>query len=139
MTRPQGAQRVATVHEAEPMGTNPGLDLSSAMVRAESQHTDATLHALLERLSSVPGLKVTGTYRHTWFRRLLGDLPYINDLHRDKDPVQRISVDVGPCTYWLDSHRSSIRCGTELAASIERGPVRDELPFSTWASRLFDD
>ncbi len=114
------------------------LDSSSALVRAESAHLDATLHALVQRLSSVPGLKVTVSYRLGRLRRLIGDLPYMNDLHRSSDPIRSLVVDAGPCSYWLESANGSITCGRAVA-TIEHGEVREALPFTTWAAELFDD
>jgi hypothetical protein len=119
--------------------TNTGaLDASSAMVRAESDHLDATLHALVRRLSSVPGLTMTVSHRHGRLRRLIGDLPYINDLHRWTDPINRVDVAVGPSTYWLEANFGSIRCGKALT-SVGRGEDRQELSFSVWATELFDE
>lgn len=108
------------------------------MVRAESNHLDATLHALVRRLSSVPGLTMTVSHRHGRLRRLIGDLPYINDLHRWSDPIREIDLAVGTSTYWLRSEHSAIRCG-RAATSVERGEVKEELSFSIWANALFDD
>jgi hypothetical protein len=124
--------------EDAPMDTGASLDASSAMVRAESDHLDATLHALVRRLSSVPGLTMTVSHRHGRLRRLIGDLPYINDLHRWADPIDKVNVAVGPSTYWLQSEDGSIRCGKELT-SVERGVEKEELSFPVWASALFDE
>jgi hypothetical protein len=121
-----------------PTDTRAALDSSSAMVRAESDHLDATLHALVRRLSSVPGLTMTVSHRHGRLRRLIGDLPYINDLHRWTDPIDKVEVAIGPSTYWLQSDHGSIRCGREVT-SVERGRVKEELSFSIWANTLFDD
>lgn len=115
-----------------------GLAVSSAMVRAESDHLDATLSALVTRLSSVPGLQLAVSRRQGRLRRLIGDLPYVNDLHRSTDPVREVVVVVGPCSYWLHSEHGAIRCGTEVT-SLERGLVKEELPFSAWATALFDE
>jgi hypothetical protein len=115
-----------------------GLDSSSAMVRAESDHLDATLHALVKRLSSVPGLKMTVSHRHGKLRRLIGDLPYINDLHRGTDPIHKIVIVVGPCSYWLHADHGSIECGRE-GSSFEPGQGKEELSFSVWATTLFDE
>lgn len=112
--------------------------VSSAMVRAESDHLDATLNALVTRLASVPGLALTVSHRQGRLRRLIGDLPYINDLHRSGDPVREVVVAVGPCSYWLHSDHGAIRCGTEVT-SLERGQVKEELAFSAWATALFDE
>lgn len=126
------------VDKHTPTSSDGGVDLSAAMVRAESGHLDATLHALVRRLSSVPGLKMVVSYRHGRLRRLIGDLPYVNDLHRRSDPIEKVVVTVGPGSYWLEAEHSSIRCGREVT-SIERGSVREELSFSVWARDLFDE
>jgi hypothetical protein len=132
-----GADDVAV--SGENLGSTPGagLDLSAAMVRAESGHLDATLHALVNRLSSVPGLTMRVSQRHGRLRRLIGDLPYINDLHRRSDPIEEIVVVVNPNSYWLHAHHGSITCGRDVS-SIERGDVKEELSFSAWATALFD-
>jgi hypothetical protein len=115
------------------------LDSTAAMVRAESGYLDATLAALVSRLSAVPGLKVTVSYRHGRLRRLIGDLPYINDLHRRGDPVREIVVAVGPYSYWLVvDPEQSLACGRD-STSLERGRVKEQMPFSRWASELFDE
>ncbi len=125
------------IDEDAPPSSIAGVDSSSAMVRAESGHLDATLHALIRRLSSVPGLKIVVTYRHGRLRRLIGDLPYINDLHRRTDPIHKLAVTVDACSYWLQSEHGSIRCWREIAA-IEPSRGREELSFSDWAGALFD-
>jgi hypothetical protein len=132
-----GAGDVAA--SGESLGTTPGagLDLSAAMVRAESGHLDATLHALVNRLSSVPGLRMRVSQRHGRLRRLIGDLPYINDLHRRSDPIQEIVVVVDPNSYWLHADHGSITCGRDFS-STELGEVKEELSFSAWATALFD-
>lgn len=118
-------------------GTGAALDSSAAMVRAESDHVNATLHALVKRLSSVPGLKMAVSYRHGRLRRLIGDIPYVNDLHRRTDPVEEIVIAVGPCSYWLHADHGAIACGRR-DTSIERGTVEEELSFPAWATALFD-
>ena len=112
----------------------PVLDASAALVRAEVDHLDATLRALATRLSTVPGLKVKVGYRQGRLRRLVGDLPYINDLNRRTGPVARLAVACGPVSYWVHAEHGSIKCGRE-----QHGALAEELPFSSWASRLFDE
>jgi hypothetical protein len=126
------------VDESVDPGAGDRLDTSSAMVRVESDHLDATLHALIKRLSSVPGLEVVVSYRHGRLRRLIGDLPYLNDLHRRSDPVEKITVAVGPRSYWLRSELGLIHCGRR-AESIDPGARSEELSFAAWAGALFDD
>jgi hypothetical protein len=134
MQGPRSAEHLAAVDEHERASTGPVLDTSAALVRAESDHLDATLHALATRLSSVPGLKVTVTYRQGKLRRLLGDLPYINDLNRRTGPIHKLVVAIGPSSYWVDAGHGSIRCGRD-----EQGLVSEELAFSAWATALFDE
>jgi len=118
--------------------TGASLDRSSAMVRAESDHLDATLHALVRKLASVPGLTMTVSHRHGRLRRLIGDLPYINDLHRWTDPIDRVDVAVGPSAYWLRADFGSLSCGRALT-SLGRREDEQELSFSVWATELFDE
>jgi hypothetical protein len=115
-------------------GAGAGLDSSAALVRAESDHLDATLHALVARLASVPGLKVSVSYRRGKLRRLLGDLPYINDLNRRTGPIHRLLVAVGMRSYWVHADHGSIRCGRELAPNDS-----EEMRFVAWATSLFDE
>jgi hypothetical protein len=124
----------------EDAATGPGARLhsSSAMVRAESDQLDATVHALVATLSSIPGLNMVISYREGRLRRLIGDLPYINDLHRRSDPVRRIVVTIGGGSYWLDSDEGTIRCGRD-AASIGPEPRQEQLSFADWATALFDE
>ncbi len=131
------------IGEDAPPSSIAGVDSSSAMVRAESDLLDATLHALIRRLSSVPGLEMVVSYRHGRIRRLIGDLPYVNDLHRRTDPIDELLpidelvVTVDTCSYWLHSKHGSIRCGRQAAAT-EGGQGKEELSFLDWASTLFD-
>jgi hypothetical protein len=116
-----------TDHDA-PTDIGPSLDTSSAMLRAESDQLEATLHALVMRLSSVPSLKMVVSHRHGKLRRLIGDLPYINDLHRRTDPIEKVLVTLGDSSYWLHCDGQLISCGRDSAP----------LDFSVWASALFD-
>jgi len=117
--------------------TGAGLDSSSAMLRAEAEHLDAMLQALVWRLSSVPGLQMTVSRRHGRLRRLVGDLPYVNDLHRRTDPISAIAVTVGSSAYSLHTDAGAIRCERRSSPS-EGGPAPEQLPFSVWAPALFD-
>jgi len=128
----------AIASDGLPRAAGAGLDSTSAMVRAEAEHLDATLQALVTRLSSVPGLNMSVSYRHGRLRRLLGDLPYINDMSRRTEPIQRIVIVIGPHSYWLHSDPGSITCGRD-AISPQPGEPHEELTFSDWAKALFDE
>jgi hypothetical protein len=114
------------------------LDSTAALVRAESAQLDATLEALVSRLAAVPGVQITVRRRHGWLRRLVGDLPYLNGLHRRDDPIHKLTVTLGSRAYWLEADRSSIRCWTEVS-STDRGLVTEQLRFEAWATALFDE
>ena len=115
-----------------------GLDESSAMVRAEADHLDARLHALVQMMSSVPSLEISVSYRHGKVRGLLGDLPYINDLNRLTGSIQRIAIAVGRYVYWLNAKPGSIACGRDPISGRPEH-VSEMLAFSSWAGALFDE
>ena len=115
-----------------------GFDESSAMVRAEADHLDARLRALVQRLSAVPGLEISVSYRHGKVRTLLGDLPYVNDVNRPTGSIRRIAIAVGPYVYWLNAKPGSIACGRDpIPVQSER--VGEMLTFSSWAGELFEE
>jgi hypothetical protein len=115
-----------------------GFDSSSAMVRAEAEHLEATLGALVASLSSVPGLKLSVYPHRGLLRKLLGDLPYIDDMTRRKGQIQRIVVAIGPRSYWLRSQPGSIRCGLDVSTT-QAGQANEEMTFSAWATALFEE
>lgn len=126
----------AAASDRESLGS--GLDRSAALVRAEADHLDATLYALVIRLGAVPGLRLTVSYRYGRLRRILGDLPYINDLSRRSGPIQRIGVLTGGHSYWLRRDGNIFRCGrSPVPPQIE--PADQPLSFSEWATALFED
>jgi hypothetical protein len=130
---------LAITDEDAPTSVADGIDTSSAMVRAEADHLDATLGALVQRLSAVPGLELSVSPRPGILRKLIGDLPYLNERRRRKTPVQRLVVTLGTSSYWLHANHGSIRCGRERR-SAETGQIAsDELPFRDWATALFDE
>lgn len=128
----------AATPDAQRTGIAAVLDSTAAMVRAESDHLDATLHALVNRLSSVPALSMQVFHRHGRLRRLIGDLPYINDLHRRTDPIEKLVISVGGRAYWLHAQGGSMSCGRNSGAFEQPGGA-EELSFSEWATALFDD
>ena len=120
-------------------GTVPGdLETSAAMLRFDLADVDALLHALVERLSSVPGLKIVVSYRNGRLRRLIGDIPYVNDLHRSSDPIRRMAVTVGSGEYWVESKDGALACGVDTL-TLQRGPATDPVPFPAWADLLLDE
>jgi hypothetical protein len=133
-----GPEDVAVASDDVSRAAAAGLDSSSAMVRVEADHLDATLNALVTRLSSVPALNLSVSYRQGKLRRFLGDLPYLNDMNRPTGPIQRIAIVVGRHSYWLHSEFGSIRCGRD-AVSPKSGESNQELTFSVWARTLFDE
>ncbi len=111
------------------------LESSAAMLRFDVEDADALLGALLERLSSVPGLKIVVKYRTGRIRRLLGDIPYVNDLHPVSAPIRRLIVTVGSSDYWVESNGGLLTCGADRL-TLQHGPVTDPLPFPEWADLL---
>ncbi|MHB8220384.1 MAG: hypothetical protein ACYDHU_08710 [Acidimicrobiales bacterium] len=113
-----------------------GLDFRAAELRAEVPSVDAMLHALVERLEGIPGLVMSVVYRHARWRRLIGDIPFVNDLHRRDDPIRNIAVTVGTTEYRLRATGGTIRCGTDTVVP-GRGRTTEEIPFTRWAEALF--
>jgi hypothetical protein len=113
------------------------FDASASALRAESTDADALLHALADRLDAVPGLTVVVRHRHGRLRRLIGDLPYVNDLHRRRDPIDRLVVTVESLDYWVTAEDGTVGCGID-DRSRARGTPGDPVPFPEWSDRLFD-
>ncbi|MBV8432564.1 MAG: hypothetical protein JO244_15475, partial [Solirubrobacterales bacterium] len=130
-------EQAGTAWDGSDTGPARGLDATSAMVRAEADHLEATLQALVARLGSVPGLSLSVSYRHGRLRRFLGDLPYINDLTRKTGPLQRLVIGVGEHTYVLHRHLGAIRCSRQRRPA-QPGHHVEELSFGTWAKALFE-
>ena len=113
------------------------FDASASVLRAEAMDADALLHALADRLDAVPGLAVTVTRRHGRLRRMVGDLPYLNDLHRRSDPVERLVVTMDSDQYWVSEDDGTLRCGVDNGARVP-GTHGSVVPFPEWSDRLFD-
>jgi len=128
--------KAALMTDDDSTGTVPAdLETSAAWLRFDWEDVDALLHALVERLSSVPGLKIVVNYRNGRLRRLIGDIPYVNDLHRSSDPIRRMAVTVGVSEYWVESKDGALACGVDTL-SLQKGPATEPLPFSGWADLL---
>lgn len=108
------------------------------MVRAEFENLDATLNALVTRLSSVPGIDVSVSPRPGMLRKLIGDVPYVGELGTRSAHVHEVAVTVGSNRYWLHASDGSVRCGRS-GAPVDGGPREEELTFTDWADALFDD
>lgn len=112
------------------------LERESAVLRSESADLDAMLLGLIERLQAIPGLQVVVKQRHRRVRRLIGDIPYINDLHRRSDRIDRVAVTVGGANYWVESDGRSVTCGQDLVPVAEGRPST-HLAFGDWSDALF--
>jgi len=137
MQGPHASEHFATAVSDAEGGASAGFHASAAMVRAETQHLDATINALVKRLSSVPGLEVKVSPRRGALRKLIGDLPYIGELGTRSAHVHEVSVCVGESSYWLHAREGSITCGRSTTRAD--GRHEQELPFTDWASALFDE
>lgn len=111
------------------------LDVSAASLRAETEHLDLLLHSLVDKLRAVPGLEPVITYRRSRLRRIVGDVPYVNDLHRKSSPIEAIRVTVGGSAFELSATTSSITCSVVgRGPGTERGQVATS--FSEWITQL---
>jgi hypothetical protein len=138
MQGPHASERFATAGGATDAAGASGFHTSAAMVRAESANLDATLNALVTRLSGVPGIRVKASPRRGTLRKLIGDIPYIGELGTRSAHVHEVSVSVGPNHYWLHARDGSITCGRSDGSGDE-GLRDEELTFALWATALFDD
>jgi hypothetical protein len=112
-----------------------GFDAASADLQANSGDLDILLHRLVEKLEAVPGLDTVVSYRQGRWRRLLGDLPYINDLHARSQPVSAIEVHAGAVEYLLDAGPSSVSC--RIMKRSATGTVTTQpVTFSQWINEL---
>jgi hypothetical protein len=129
------AQQALDEHgPGDPGGRATAFELSSAALRSEHGALDATLHGLVARLSGVPGLNVAVTRRRPWWRRVLGDLPYLEDRALRKGPIETVTVSTGRRRYELVRAGASIRSTRE-----QQGDPPQELDFTRWAGSLLAD
>ena len=117
------------------VGPEVGIEHSAAMLRVEADDLDPLLRALAERLEAVPGLPVQVTKRHGRLRGLVGDLPYVERLHRRNDRVVRIVVTVGDDRHWVAREGTSLRCGVDRVAA-DKGAVTVYQSVPTWVGEL---
>ena len=112
-----------------------GLDAAAASLRADVDQLDVLLRSLVDKLRAIPGLSPAVTYRRSRLRRILGDLPYVNDLYRRSSPIERISVTVADRAFELGATTSSITCSIESRAPSAARSVT-VVSFSEWIKEL---
>jgi len=83
----------------------------------------------------VPGLDPVVTYRRSRWRRLVGDIPYVNDLHSGSQPIEGIHVAVGAADYRLAAAASSITCRVETTGPAGAA-TSTVLPFARWIADM---
>jgi hypothetical protein len=120
---------------AEPSPEAGGLESASADLRANAGDLDLLLHRLVEKLQGIPGFDPVVTYRQGRLRRILGDIPYVNDLYSTSRPISAIRVGAGGDEYLLEAKHSAISCRIE-----RRRPTGSVTPsdvsFSSWIAQL---
>jgi hypothetical protein len=99
---------------------------------------DAVLHALADRLSSVPGLQVVIERPRSRVSRVVGDLPYANDQHRTTDPIRRMTITVGPVVYSVEATTGRPLCSVETV-TVDQGSTSDYHELSEWTDLLVHD
>lgn len=112
-----------------------GLDSASADLQARAGDLDLLLHRLVEKLRGVPDLNMVVSYRHGRLRRLLGDLPYVNDLHTRSQPISAIQVHVGASDYLLEATSTSISCRI-VGHPASNATTQQPVAFSRWIGDL---
>jgi hypothetical protein len=137
--------RIAPVTKAAPMTTE---DHSSTVpdvpqpgpvdLGLDAVDHDAVLHALAERLSSVPGLQVDIERSRSRVSRVVGDFPFANDHHREADPIRRMTVTVGPVAYWVEPTSGAPLCAVETV-TVDRGRTSAYNQLPEWTDLLVDD
>ncbi len=119
------------------IGKGSELEASAASIRADVGDFSVLLHALVDRLSAIPGLYVRVKYHQSKLSRLIGDLPYVNDIHKRSAPVQSIRVKILTTEHWIVADGAAITCGTS-GLSANRGLVSTEIPFPLWIRGLIE-
>jgi hypothetical protein len=109
-----------------------------AFSRRGSVDHDAFVIALVERLSAVPGLPVVVGYQKGRIRKAVGDIPYVNDMHRSSDPIRSLKVTVGTTEYWVNPATGTLRCGIDTV-TMTRGRTSDIVALAEWTDLLLED
>ena len=99
---------------------------------------DAFIYALADRLSAVPGLPVVVEYHRGRIRKAVGDIPYVNDLHRSSDPIRSLTVTVDTVEYWAKPGTGPVRCGIDTV-TMRRGRTSEVVDLPAWMDLLLED
>ena len=99
---------------------------------------DAFVYALADRLSAVPGVPVVVDHHKGRIRKAVGDLPYVNDLHRSSDPIRSLTVTVDTTEYWMRPTTGPLRCGIDTV-TMKRGRTSEVVELDRWTDLLLDD
>jgi len=99
---------------------------------------DAFIYAFAQRLSAVPGVPLVVDHHKGRIRRAVGDLPYVNDLHRSSDPIRSLTVTVDTTEYWMRPTTGQLRCGIDTV-TMRRGRTSEVVELAVWTDLLLDD
>ena len=99
---------------------------------------EAFIYALAERLSAVPGLPVVVEYHKGRIRKVVGDIPYVNDMHRSSDPIRSLTVTVDTVEYWMKPTTGLLRCGIDTVTMM-RGRTSEIVELAAWTDLLLED
>jgi hypothetical protein len=119
-----------------PAPTDRSID--DPLLRRESVDHDGFIDALIDRLSSVPGLQMAVKSHKGRVRRAIGDIPFVNDMHRSSDPIRSLRVSVGSSEYWVEPTTGSPWCGVDTV-TVTRGRTTEIYELATWTDLLIED
>lgn len=109
-----------------------------ALIRRESVDQDGFIEALIERLSSVSGLQMVVKHPKGRIRKAIGDLPYVNDMHRSSAPISRLTVTVDSIEYWVEPTSGPPWCGID-SVTLAGGRTSAIFELATWTDLLLED
>jgi hypothetical protein len=118
--------------------TPTGGAIDESVINRESVDYDGFVDALIERLSSVPGLQLVVNSHKGRVRKLIGDVPYLNDMHRSSDPIRTLRVTVETAEYWVEPSSGSPFCGIDTVTTA-RGRSSEIFELATWTDLLLED
>jgi hypothetical protein len=112
--------------------------IDEPLFRRESVDHDGFIDALIERLSSVPGLQMVVKTHKGRVRRAIGDIPYLNDMHKPSDPIRSLTVTVGTSEYWVEPTSGTPWCGIDTV-TLTRGRTSETFELAPWTDLLLED